>query len=292
MLASAAGEAGLKRALEQALDDRLGDYHAQPQPELGNLSPSQVHRLLMADPLDPDSPLRLRDDLPPEALDGSRLFHNIRVLLHFVADHDGLPLTQAGNLRTQFVRELAQAMRLVGFEVGYAPGRTRLTESDLRTLYYTRALAEGVGLLKRRKATVQLTRKGRALMSDAAAPKLFALLFLTSIRNPNFGFPVQVGEEWHELRHQMPFTLYALAGPADDWTDAATLMRAALLPHALQQAPGHRFAGLARILFELRVLHLLTDYGLLEMREVGSGLAARHEYRRAPMYHEVLTFDV
>jgi hypothetical protein len=166
---------------------------------------------------------------------------------------------------------------------------TRPSEQDVWPLHCTRVLCTLAGLLKRRKGGLRLTKLGLALLADARAGELYALLFHTCFRELNLSYYSPWGENWGELQFQIAFTLHALSNLADHWERPIDLMEKAVLPHALDQAPASRWAQPER-LFEHRVLDVLVDLGLLERREEGSRTEPMSLFRRTPLYRQFITF--
>ncbi|MGH7467560.1 MAG: SEC-C metal-binding domain-containing protein [Longimicrobiales bacterium] len=279
----------LLRLLDERAGSRVENYNDQPQAYLGNLSPAQVHRLLEADWSNPEGPIRLRRDLPLAALEAAIVLHNARMLLALAQQHEGLLLTQQGNLRLAVVRELIELMRFARVERADYLEQKRVTEQDVWPLHRARVLCVLAGLLVRRKGRLQLTKMGRALLADVRAGELYALLFQTCFRKLNLGYYAW-GERWGELQFQIAFTLRALAELAEDWETPLALMERAVLPYAREQAPEARWIDLPRLLFERRVLDVLVDFGLMERKQEGTGIERTSAFRRVPLYHDFLTF--
>lgn len=144
-----------------AVDERLRTVAAVPPPlrtllrRLGGVANDEVLRLLAAARL--DKPALVDADRAAGALS------HISWLLQRVGE-DGLPLTAAGYLRPVDVTAAAEAMHLEDEWIG-ALSR----EADTIPLLNLRAALQDLGLLRKAKGRLHLTKAGRAVMHDPLA---------------------------------------------------------------------------------------------------------------------------
>ena len=163
-LAQEIEEAGLETEedIRAFLAQRVGDYNRTPLEELGGISPAQAQALI-EEGLDGDGLLRIAEDLSPDELETSDFLHNARLFLGRLEETRGVKATTAGNLTRAFVAEMLEAMRL---PAGYLNDIHRMNkvvnEEDAWVLHVLRVNLEIAGLVKRRKGTFSITRKGRA----------------------------------------------------------------------------------------------------------------------------------
>lgn len=279
------------QALHAALSLKLEEQNRLGRREFGGLSPVQVRALLDGDWESDDSAVTLRSDLHADDLAASRVLANARVLLEYADRHDGLPLTQAGNLKLNVVRDLLDVLNLEpGYRELLVRTSRRILEADVEPLHTVRVLAELAGLIRRRGARFVLTGSGRKLLGDQAQGRLQTLLFRTRFREMNLAYGSR-GPEWPELQTQAAFSLYRLQTMPRQWATAASLQPDVVLPFALESLPEHPLADWAHILFEHRLLRTLDDFGLLEAdRSLLSALDAREDvrYRTTPLMDMVV----
>jgi hypothetical protein len=266
-------------AINRGLQARTSAYNQRPQTDLGGLSPAQVHRLLGAEWNTPDSALRFRTDLAPDDLGESAHLANARSLIQLAIEHNGLGLTQAGNLKLDLVAELLPRMQLdPEFVRSLQEFYARPKEQDVRPLHKLRIVCTLAGLLKRRGQQLERTRLAERLIDPSRAGELYARLFHTWFRKFNLGYGMRAS--WPELQHQVAYTLYRLPFAARDWRGPEAILNDVVLPFALEQAPYYQDAKmlLASALLESQVLDTLVGFGLLRSRTAGSPPIEQHEY--------------
>jgi hypothetical protein len=267
-----------------------GEYNDQPRHEMGGLSPAQVHRLLGADWLDPDGPVRFTPSLSLEKLQGSELLTNARTVLQFARDEDGLAATESGNFSMAVVDALLDRLLPHSMAGEIRSFSTRITEPDVWPLHVLRILLELGGLIARRKRRYHLTPLGSDLLEDGAAGELFARLFATYFRE--FNMEYGRGAEWPGLQDTVPYTLYRLRGEARMWSEPSDLLPRVMLPSALDAAPTSEHHDLPGLLFEWKVLGALESFGLVERSASGAAEVGEEEirYRVTRLYGEFLSF--
>jgi len=270
-------------------------FNNTAQAELGGLSPAQVHRLLQSDWSGEGATVRLRRDLPGEALAASALLSRSRTLLEFAVERGSLGATQAGNLQLDVVLELSDRMSVGADRVRLHRTRgKRLREQDIWPLHETRIVAEVAGLLTPLSRKFVPTDLARTLLDPAREGELYALLFETIFQRLNraYGLPLQ----WPELQMQSAFTLYRLGPVAKRWRAADELVAEVVLPFALERAPRPDGQDARARLFEAMLLEPLVDAALIERKLDGTegarGRDGAARYRAAPLLARFLTFDL
>jgi hypothetical protein len=175
-----------------------------------------------------------------------------------------------------------------------------VNEADVWPLHVVRVNLELAGLIRRRKGTFLLTRKGRSLVSPEAAGELFRHLFLV-----HFGeFDLRYGRRlWSELDLQaaMPLLIWQVGVWARDWVTVQALS-VRLLPESRPDADNGGDASLRQDISFLHsiLLEPLEGFGLLEERDAdpqGESEDRRWrwrpealEVRITPLFHRFLSF--
>ena len=281
----------LVEAVGRRMTQHMHAYNERPQAELGGLSPAQVGRLLGGrDWTDPDSPIRLRRDLPLDALDGADTLHDVRALLARAVELDGLAATDAGNLKLTVVADMIDRLRIDREQMDAVRSVSkRITEQDVWPLHEARILAQVDGLLVR--AGARFLPLESDLLDDVRAGELYARLFETCFRR----FDLSYGRlaEWPELQHQIPFTLYMLGSVASRWTTARAILDSAVLPYVREHAPESDVLDIAAAVLASNLLTRLAGFGLLETRlRPTHGGSGKRRYRVTPLLATFLTFDI
>jgi hypothetical protein len=275
--------------LNVRLAARTRSYNQTPQPELGDLSPAQVQRLLSDNWTDPDGALRLRQNLSLAELGRSDLFFNARVLLTHVAELGPLGATTAGNLQIAAVQALLDKLRLDPNDIRALRSESkRITEQDAWVLHELRVLTGLAGLLRHRKKQFALTKDAVALLDDSRAGELYARLFVTCFRKFNLGYGTRL--EWPELQHQAAFTLYRLTRAGSGWQAPAELLPGVVLPFALERAPRAAFIDAPSLALGLHLLRPLADFDLLERQPGKPAVPYDERYCPAPLLARFIRF--
>ena len=280
-----AGPDAILAAANRRLANVTRSYNQTPQPELGDLSPDQVRRLLdQTSWTDGAGAIRLRQDLPLSDVDGSSMLHATRIFLGYVAECGGLGATQAGNLKVAVVRALLERL-------DYGDVSRRTTEQDVWPVHEIRVLCQVSGLLQHRGARFELTMDGTELIAEAEAGRLYARLFETCFRTFNLEYGGVF--EWPELQQQVAFTLYRLGQVAGGWRRADKLLDSVVLPYALEQAPETELVDLPTMLLERYVLGHLGAFGLVEPRRPKkANKPGMSQYRVTPLFRSFFVFRV
>lgn len=264
-------EAGLetREEIEAHLARRVEGYNHTPQAALGGISPARAQALL-TEGLAGEGSLRLAEDLLLEELETSDFLINARLFLEKLHEEGGSKATVAGNLKRAFVSEMLEGMRL---REGYLENIHRrnlvVNENDAWPLHLLRVNLEIAGLIKLRKGSFSITRKGMKLRAPEAAGKLFAHLFRSYFSE----FNIQYGERISDrpsLQPVVPLLLWQLRVRARDWITLTELSRLILPPG--QDEENERFGapwseGAADL--HRTVLEPLQEFGLLEERYEG-----------------------
>jgi len=279
----------------EMLNEVLQKHNSRPRPEFGGLSPEQLLTLVHGEWGGPESPVRLNEAIPFSRLQEAPFFLKARILLQAVADADGVKATAAGNLNRKFVLMMLDAMGPPHWSFEIARGSFKAAkEQDFSFLHITRVVLELARLIRRTKGVFRVTKKGRSLLSEAAAGKLYALLFKTHFRKLNLAY-LDWLPETPSLQYTVAFSLLMVARHAATWQAPEALLGKLFLPvvaaEVVESGPPESLLGLA----EERILRPLKEFGLLEFRprkDQGDSFIQLIDARKTDLFDDFLTFDL
>jgi hypothetical protein len=136
-------------------------------------------------------------------------------LLAEALGEQGLKATAKGNLPRRIVQEAALAFERQGRHERCAPIAIR-TEEDFFELHVTRLVAELSRLIHQTNGRFLLSLPGRTALTDEGLAGLYPRLFLTYVRDFNWGY----WDRYPELpfiQQSFLFTLYLLRCYGDEW---------------------------------------------------------------------------
>lgn len=284
-------------------DDRQRAWTAR----LAALPPQWRYRFLTARIGDLEGPVRLRDDLPAQELEQSTFLTNARLLLAKLNDSPQ-SATVKGNLNRRLVLEMAAEMRMPESYRGWQSYIKVTREADVWPLEVLRVVLQLAGLIRKYRGAFQITRKGQALLDEAAAGRLFAHLFRSYFGKFNLGY-LDIAEDDPWMQATVPHSLWMIDMLIEDWMDARTLYELILaeqdperlvMEHELQEAGGPSYwVPRPWRLFERRVLEPLADFGLLETRvdpEMAPDPMRAHseprQVRKTPLFDRFIEFEL
>jgi hypothetical protein len=293
----AGGDAASRR------DDCLCAWTAR----LAALPPQWRYRFLTARIDDPQGPVRLREDLSAQELQQSTFLTNARLLLGKLKDSPQ-SATVKGNLNRKLVLEMAAEMRMRETYREWQPYTKVTREADVWPLEVLRVVLQVAGLIRKYRGAFQITRKGLALLDEAAAGRLLAHLFRSYFGKFNIAY-LDIGEDDPRMQATVPHSLWMIAMLTEDWMDARTLRELILaeqdperlaIEHELERTDGPlQWTPRSWRLFERRVLEPLVDFGLLESRAdpdlAGEPMRAHSEprqVRKTPLFDRFVEFEL
>ena len=253
-----------------------------------------MRSLLFADWESPDSPLRLNAHLKPADLADAEFFLNARLFLAALAEEDGAPATATGNLNRVFVGRMFDQLKLTQLNRDSIRHVCKVVnEQDVRPLHLARVVSECAKLVARRKKRFQLTKAGRALISDEQAGALYRTLFLAYFQR----FDLRYGFHFRDvpgMQSTMAVILWRLDTVADDWTPVRGLAPDILLPGVLNQmhqAMAYEYDTEEWILAGY-ILNPLFDLGLIETkkRSEWSSVTEKDDIRITALWRKFITF--
>lgn len=275
--------------------ERMLEYNARPQAELGGLSPDAMGQLLYGD-WKSQGALRLEERLTLDDLSSAAILSDARTLLEYIRTEGPVKETAARNLPRAAVASVLPRLRMPrGTRISRDEvATTPANEGDVPWLSELRHVLIFGNLLARRKG-VRITPLGRALLSDNRAGELFGLIFRTFFRVLDLSV-LDGGNRHQGLQATLAYSLYMLRSVAREWKSPRALALEAWLESA--KDPPDRmdveYGDLRHISFQCRVLDPLVQFGLLGVRSApreAPGPAAL-EYRCAPLFWRFLRFEL
>ncbi len=279
---------GSLEEVQAFLQQRVAQYNAAPQAELGGLSPAQMHELLTGD-WQTTGLLRLQPP-PPDDVQRSPFVANAAILLSAASAKAGLKATAAGNLSRAVVREMVEQMRWPEYDrEDFWHLNKVLNEEDVWPLHIVRLTLGTARLLRRRKGAFHATPRGRALAVAGEGGALLVHLFRTFFREINLAYLSRLGpEEQDPLQWRAALLFLRLVTADEGWRSPEEWER--VLAH--DRPPPPVIGGRPWSSFQARWLRPLEWFGLLEGREVPGEFPQypEREYRRTTLATTVLRF--
>ncbi len=251
--------------------------------------------LLRADWEDADGPLRLRADLPLAELERAPHFQNARILLGALIEENGTATTATGNLNRKFAERMFEEMRMPGIWREMARRYNKVfNEADVRDLSLLREVCQYGGLLGRRQKRFRATARGRALVAEDQAGRLYRHLFLTFFRKLDLR-SVFLFRDVPGIQETLAVILWRLDLLGRDWTPVSGLAELVLLPPVLEQLRAAMVSEHDTEEWILcgYVLEPLLDFGLIE-RQKGDewSLGKEDTIRLTPLWRRFLQFPL
>jgi hypothetical protein len=180
--------------------------------------------------------MKLRSDLDFDDVKNTPLYHNSRTLLQALQDHKNTPTATAkGNLARKIVNLCVDKFKIHDDILNSVLATSKtLNESDVSVIWTTRLVCEMAGLIRKHKKQFRVTKKGKELLPEQNAGKLYHLLFMTYFRKYNIGFHDRL-PELEGLQGTMIFPIYQIGQLAKKDTDINKISRKLVLPKVLDE---------------------------------------------------------
>jgi len=236
--------------------------------------------------------LRLADNLTAAEVTASAVMRNTLILLLRAADSDGLKLTATGNLSRTVVAEMVNLFEWPDFDrVDAFRLHKVVNEPDFLPLFFVRHVAQFAKLVRPYRGSLRATRLSKDLLSEEGQHALQAILFHVTFWRADLGYLGRgVHGSWPQ--RDIGILLWSLSVAATDWQTPEQLTRLCAIPTSEILRASWDTGSLT---MEGRILRPLLWFGLLEHRAEkapGARFAARHLYRKAPLFDRFLSFDV
>ena len=163
------------------IDAYLQRYNDASLPAFSGLAPAQMHELLY-DPWGPQSPVRLRPELPAAVLDQIPFLRLTEEFLRIVHRNGFIKLTALGALPGKYLHELYGFgfIREESIEKGYGKLHRETDAPGLSTVHHNAVLA---GLLRKVHGRLTLTKNGERLRQPAHRAELLRCAFVRLPKN-------------------------------------------------------------------------------------------------------------
>jgi hypothetical protein len=162
---------------------------------------------LLSDFLGPGSPIKVRDELPPDTIERMPLLYFAHRLLGELAENE-IKLTQKGNLPGKLVKAYYATQKLPDSFVERGISTIR-GEDDYLPLQVVKYILKLAGWTKKRHGKLSLTKKGRTALA-LSPEELFGQLFLVHQQRINLGYWDGYAEEAGQIQRFTPYLLYLL----------------------------------------------------------------------------------
>jgi hypothetical protein len=254
-----------------------------------------VRRLLGADWNAPDSPIQPADDLSYDEVRSVLFYDQARQFLRLLDENGGAPLTATGNLNRAYVAEMIE--KLDWLRRYMAPrlktGRYKVvSEGDVWPLSVIHGVCEYGRLIHKRRNRVLVTSRGRELLADKQAGRLYRHLFVTLFRNFSLDY-LSMYRETRFVQDSIAVILWRLQLVARDWTSVERLPKEVFLDSVSDQVRAvSPWPTVESDVLRREVLEPLVWFGLLESDQADDDRYSRGEprYRKAPLFDRFLGF--
>ena len=266
-----------------------------PDSEMGNLSPSTVHRLLHEPWGDVESIIQFQTDLHISEFAGAIIFRRVRRLLEIIHAAGGVKATPNGNLTRALVREFLEDPEMDASEwIRILRDQKAVNEEDFFPLHVAKLVCRCAGLLRLHRGRLGVTVRGSSLLGPDRAGELFVRLFTGCFRKFNLAYAYRPYLDVPALQRCAAYSLYRLREEARDWNSFEALYPRVFLPAVREQletkladhswmTPAESAGG--------RIFEPLLDFGLLQGRyKRRHRMDSLEAVRIAPLFERVLRF--
>ena len=274
--------------LAQAMAERMHAWSPGRAEMRHHLTERQAIRLLNDDRL--ERAIRLNGELAADALDGSIVLPNARLLLSELRDCGGVKLTERGFLNRKFVMQVGGKLEWPDLDWrGICSISKAVREEEVTPLWFLHGVLKLSGLAYVRRGVLNVGKRSSELMAPKRAGTLQATLFRTAWCDFNLA-GLSRSHLAERLRRQANLALFMIGRLADGWIESERLLRAAVVPDeeimaAMELMPCYAFEGC--------ILRPLRWFGLIEMRSLPTEIEwkSRREVRKTSLYDRFLAFD-
>ena len=271
--------------------------NAAPDPEMGNLSPDQVTRLIYSEWGVPGGVVQFKQDVQLADLEGAEFFREARIFLLALHDAGEVRATTAKNLPRKFVADvLPRICSEEDLEKIHKCNKV-VNEMDIGPIHYSRVVAQAAGLVRLYNGKFGVPKGKAAMLREDRADDLFCCLFAAFFRKFNLDYAYGFGFELRALQTCAAYALYRLGEVAKDWRPVDQLPDEVLLPAVRDEIEqlihSYGYWTMERVLAS-RLLHWFLRWGVLEgmfeqKGRYGNELKA---VRVTPLYRKLLRFEL
>lgn len=280
----------------QAHLDTLNQRHNNaPDPELANLSPNQVQRLISTPWDHPACPMKLNHDLSPEDLKDSSLFFNSVLLLkELLARKDEPTATAKGNLNRKVIEALRPNLKTIKRDDSdYFQKRPIHNETELVDLWIPRLICQQASFVRKLKNKFLVTQLGQEMLQPENTGRLFRQLFTTYFIKHNIAFYSPIQPDFSFVQRTIAFSLYRLGKSKDYEGSIRAMAKRLVLPGVYDDICKriHKSWLKPEWIIEIKVIDPLEWAGLITCRrEKVKYLYEIKEIKTTDLYHKFVRF--
>ncbi|MBT4048228.1 MAG: hypothetical protein HOE64_07765 [Nitrospina sp.] len=276
------------------IDSEIYKYENSITPVFGGLTFAQVQLLVQSDWESKTDAIQFNEKISLSQLKGSMFLNNARIMLSEILKQDGVKLTKRDNLNQKFVRKMYEELAFTKEARYRMPTKDRkvINEEDCFDLHIQKTIILMAGVVRNHRGFIKITNKGKDLLEEENAGKLFSLLFKTFFRKFNVLY-LTIIEDFDIYQNTIAYPIYMSGKFFSNWTEPDHIGREALLPDIWEESQlldGDNLGWLVN----RTVFDPLSWFGLLEKREISQEIhiAPKYEIRKSPLYDEFLTFNL
>lgn len=259
------------RIVNQKIQQVIDDRNNRPDPEMGNLSPNQVSKLIHLHWNDPDFPVKFNKQLKLSDLEDAVFFTNTTTFLKTLLELKNQDTATAKrNLNRKFVKAVFDRLILdAETKADILRFNKVINEADVMPLNVVRIVCEEAKLIQCRKKKFLLTTKGKELLSEERTGELYYLLFSSYFTKFNTGYVDRL-PTLDCVQHTIGYSLCRLSQIADRFVYMEELFDEIFLPPVKDEIrKGYPAILKLEWLIQSRIVGPLRKFGLLECRYKG-----------------------
>ena len=263
----------------------LGDV----EPAWSLLGPQTI-AALCSEPPQLDRVMTIVTDLAVDEIAGARGVAAAASLLGHARDAGGLKLTANGYLTRAAIAEIVAGPDWAAFDIARMfESSMTVNEADLQPLHFLHRVAQAAGLLRKRHGTLEITRRGVAMLAPDQRPALLGLLLRSALWKVNLAHFDQAGLG-HWPQPMIGLVLWGLSVAATDWQPRDKLTRLCAIP---VEGVLDVYPLVPDFAFEVRALRPLEWFGLVERQQATTDdPEPPTRYRKSALFDRLLRFDV
>jgi hypothetical protein len=254
--------------MNEAAQQIMVNRNARPDPELGNLSPNQVSKLINLPWNDSKFPIKFNQQLKISDLKQSTFLTNATIFLQTLLElKDQDTATAKRNLNRKLVKAVFDKL-LIDSDIkeDILKYNKVINEEDVFPLHVIRIVCEEAKLIQCRKKKFIVTTRGKKLLSEENMGELFYKLFITYFRKFNIAY-VDRFPALDSVQQTLGYSLCRLSQITDRFVDMVVLFEEIFLPAVKKEIR----EVLPKVTFvewfvESRIVRPLREFGLLECR--------------------------
>lgn len=269
--------------------------NSAPDPEMGNLSPTQVSSLIYTDWDKENCPIKFNKNITPEDLKLSRFFNNTRIFLKTLIElSDEDTATVTGNLNRKSVKLLFDKLDI---EADSRDDIIRynkvVNEEDVFPLHIIKIVCDAAELIHKRSKRIIFKTNHHNLLADEKAGELYYLLFNAFFKKFNLGYLDRL-PDLTGLQETISYSFYRLSTICNEYKKVEALYHLILLPKVIENIDMIDLPLLYKTIFiEARIIKPLEEFGLLECQRTEENYFSKIKtVKKTGLYDQFMKFRV